>query len=575
MNAIKGLIVDDSKRCMESVRRRLDPQFERYGWTVNWHTESDAGVAHHLVRTVEPFDFAVVDLLFDRDDLPDQNESRGLELITEIRERSERTFIFGISAGDPRRLNLFDDATRLGANHVAHRGQFTTESTEHSPAAVCAAIRTFLLNNGTVCEAKVWADENDPAVQSVLFRVGKQTIAQLYGQILEANGHRSRSIQVSCLGPSASGAEVCAVTAEVDDIGTFRHVLKMSTARTELRKESERAVLAGALLEPRFFVRHDPEYLVGEVNGWYALGAPLLERASTLRKWLAGGPAAGAVEDVFEALFLEGVGRVYTTNIRREDNCALDNYRFAHYKQQQILQAIDELQEALVRPEGGNLTDTAALATDLSSFIRDTTLKNAPRHELPTRTYATYSHGDMHCANILIYQGKRPTPTLIDASDFGIAHWAKDPARLAVDLLMRSFDTGADSLFFNRFATWRELAAQIGDLAQPLRATCPLPATRAAFTALNWLVTNLRAFCLPLATDADFARNHWEWRLALASWLLRNTCYVDVAAPKRAVAIVAAHDQLTAIGQHRVGERQMEEVITPSVRHDDRSEPGS
>jgi hypothetical protein len=515
---------------------------------VNWHAEGDVGIAQRLVRTAGPFDFAVIDLLFSRDDLPEQNESRGLELINEIRTRSERTFIFAISTGDPNRLNLFDDARRHGANHVAHRSQFTTESTEHSPTAVCAAIRTFLLNNGTVREAEVQADEDDPAVQSVLFQVGKQTVAQLYGQILEANGHRSRTIRVSCLTPGVSGAVVCAVTAEVDDIGTFRHVLKMNRARSELRKESQRAVLAGAVLEPRFFVRHDPEYLVGEVNGWYALGAPLLERACTLRGWLAEGPSSESIEDVFETLFLEGLGPVYSKNIRRHDTHALDAYGFVHHRQQKVLQAIEDLSGALVRPEGGDLTDTETLVADLSLFVRSAEIRNLPRYALPGHTGATYAHGDMHGGNVLIYRGKRPTPTLIDASEFGLAHWAHDPARLAVDLLMRSFDPGTESLFFTRFTVWRELAAGLGDLARPLTASCQVPATRAALTALNWLTTHVRTFCPPLAADADFVRNHWEWRLALAFWLLRTTHYVDVTAPKRALAIVAAHDQLMAIG---------------------------
>jgi hypothetical protein len=548
MELIRGLIVDDSEVNVHYVTGRLDTYFEKYGWKVEWHRETVPGPAQQVIKTQPPFDLAVVDLLFFRDDLPTKNESRGLELIAEIHERSDRTYVFAISSGDSAHPNLFDEARSLGAHHVTHRADFCLESIEHSPPAICARIRAFLLNNGAVTEAEVIADDNDPAVQSLLHEIGKQTIAQLYGQILESTNHNSRRIQVSFLAPGASGAVVCAIAADVAGVATFRHVLKMSRALDKLKMEASQATLAANVIAPRFFVRHHTPVPTREVNGWYALGAPLLERARTLRSWLAGGPSPAIVEDVFETLFIEGLAPVYADYDDEEEGNAVEAYKFQPYKQCQILQAIDELRPALTRPEGGRLSDTDNLVVGLSLFVRGARLGDLARHELPARTRTTFTHGDAHGGNILIYEGKRPTPTLIDASNFGRGHWAQDAAKLAVDLLMRGVDTGVESLFFTRFDVWRGLAEQIGDLRYPVTAECPNAASRAALAGLNWLVTRLRDFCPPLGAESECVRNHWEWRLALAVMLLRSACHPDVPAPKRALAIVAAHEQLLIAG---------------------------
>lgn len=269
----------------------------------------------------------------------------------------------------------------------------------------------------------------------------------------------------------------------------------------------------------------------------------------TPRAWLATGPDEELVVDVFDALFLEGLHPAYQRSLRLTNGNAVDRSRFPDHKQQQILRVLTELADALSRPEGGGLPDAQRIIAELVLFVRASRLGDLGAHELPKQCWTTYCHGDLHTRNVLIYRGRHPAPTLIDASDFGLDHWAKDPARIAIDLLLRSFDADVESLFFTRFGIWRQLAGQLGDLAGPLVAPCPSPATRAALVALNWLATRLRAFCAPLTDDAEFEENHWEWRIVLAYWLLRSIRYTDVPAPKKALGIVAAHDQLTAAAQ--------------------------
>jgi hypothetical protein len=42
------------------------------------------------------------------------------------------------------------------------------------------------------------------------------------------------------------------------------------------------------------------------------------------------------------------------------------------------------------------------------------------------------------------------------------------------------------------------------------------------------------------------SRYRWEWHMALARNMLRSTYYTDIPHAKRALALVAAHDQLKA-----------------------------
>jgi hypothetical protein len=126
-----------------------------------------------------------------------------------------------------------------------------------------------------------------------------------------------------------------------------------------------------------------------------------------------------------------------------------------------------------------------------------------------------------------------------------MAHWATDPARLAVDLLMRSVDAGTESMLFTGFGTWRTLAARFGAGEADLAAVTATPATSAALAALSWIATNLHRIT-PVMSPAAARSHRWEWHMALARSLLRCTYHSDIPHAKRALAFVAAYDQLNA-----------------------------
>jgi hypothetical protein len=549
MITIRGLIVDDIEDWIELVTGRLNREFGRLGWQIIWTATTDVDEGHRFISTASPpYDLVVADLLFVRKDIPDRQEARGLEIITEAKQRSALTFILAISIGDDSTPDLMAEATRRGAHHVVLRDLFSVMSKEHSPAAIAEEISTHLSHNGSVEICAITAEDQDPAVQGLLNQVGRATLAGLNRKVLEASGNSAQTAHVRFLTPGASGAAVCVVTSEcvmTSEVSPkrVRHVLKLSRAGDLLAQEADRGQRAADLLPANFLVQYRPAQAVGPVNGWYALGAPLVERATTLRAWLATGPARGAIEDVLARLFVDGLGQIYADG-DEVPGTPLTSYAFPHHRQRRILHALDELTEALSRPDGGNFAAGSDLVANLTAFVADNQLMGVSSRSIPRQTHVSWAHGDLHGGNVLVTDGGRPVPLLIDTAEFGQAHWASDPACLAVDLLMSSVDAGAESMFFTGFNTWRQLARQFGEGIPDLTAVNESAGTAAALAALSWLAINLSRFCAALRDEEAAATHRWEWHVALAAYLLRASYRTDIPPPKRAVALVAARDQL-------------------------------
>jgi CheY-like chemotaxis protein len=548
---IRALVVDDQPKMIESMRTRLGREI---GWEVEWETAKNVDDGQLLMTSsAEPFDLIIADLMFPREDFPDDLEPRGLDLIKAARRHSGHTFILAITTGQDHLHDLVDDAKHLGAHHVVRRNDFSTTSQVHSPAAIAAEIREHLLDNGTVRMCEVTTDPRDPGIQGLLNQVGEATVARLYSKILAANGYQTSHIELRFLTPGASGASICTASAQVDGIGRMSHFLKLSQSKELLISEAERGRRAAEVLSSsHLLVQHRPSFSVGPVNDWYALGGPFIERATTLRNWLRPSdqlPEPVVIADVLETLFVDGLTHVYRDG-RYERALPMASFSFTPYRQRCILQVLDELTEALERNDGGALgADAAPLTRTLKAFVLDRRLPGGiPLHDIPDETYVCHSHGDLHAANVLIATGRHPRPLLIDTSHFGMAHWAIDPAWLAVDLLMRSVDAGSESMLFTGFSTWRNLAARFGGGKADLAAVTSTPATSAALAALSWIASNLDRIT-PMMSPGVAARHRWEWHMALARSLLRCTYHTDIPHAKRALAFVAAHDQLNAAAE--------------------------
>jgi CheY-like chemotaxis protein len=553
MARIRALVVDDDPRLVDSMKTRIGREI---GWDVAWESATDVDEGRRLIKSsVAPFDLVIADLMFPREDFPDQDEPRGLDLVKEASDRSPYTFILAISTGREHMPDLMDQARQTGAHHVVRRIEFSTASAVHSPAAIAAEIRTHLLDNGTVATCEVTSDPRDPGIQGMLHQVGEPTVARLYAKILEHSGHLAERIDLRFLTQGASGASVCAVNAYVDGSRRVSHILKLSQAKDQLVREAERGKRAAEVLPPNLLIQHRPQHVVGPVNGWYALGGPFIGRATTLHGWLLSTqPSPLAVGDVMEELFVDGLADVYADG-RAQSGEPLDSFSFTPYRQQCILQVLDELKEALEREDGGALgADAAVVARDLRAFVTERRLPGGvPQRDIASETYVCYQHGDLHAGNVLVSTGLRNRPLLIDTSHCDMAHWATDPACLAVDLLMRSVDAGTESMLFTGLGTWRTLAASFSAGEPVLAAMTTTPATTAALAAMAWLATNLHRVTPTMLPSPNQSRYRWEWHMALARALLRVTYHRDIPHAKRALALVAAHDQLKAAAAAIIG----------------------
>jgi hypothetical protein len=554
MNGIRALIFDDNATGLENTRRRFDTHFLKRNCPIEWVETGDPDMAQRIIATDSgSFDLFVIDLLFERSDVGGgQHEVRGFDLIAEAAERFPDAYILAISVGDQSgsRPDLFEDARRRGAHRAVRRVEFSTDSRDNSPAALTAEIQAHLLDTGTGAPLEATADDHDPEIQSVLFSVGgMKVLTRLYSKILSTMGHTARSLALSYLTPGVSGAYVCAVDAYLDDLkAPVHHVLKLSPDLDAMKREAEHCAAAAAMLPNWLLVRQQPDQPVGPVKGWYGLVSQLQNRAMTLREWLRKGPPAHTVTDVFETLLADGLGAMYQETCEQAGSPA-QLLQVPPHRQRKALHAIAELGPALVHPDGCALDDISTLTSELTAFITEGRVGGATRRRLAQSTYTSYAHGDLNVGNVLVSLSKRPAPVLIDTNRFDREHWATDPAHFAVDLLMHNVDGGVHSMFFTGFATWREQAAALGRLEPVQTSVTGDGATRAALAGLDWLTGNLRAFCPAVRSDADFERHRWEWHAALAAHLLRTTYHHEIPGPKRAMAIVAAHDQLVSAAE--------------------------
>jgi hypothetical protein len=596
VDSIQALLVDRDEDNLTALPERLRHPFAKLGWQVAWTTALDPAQVRELFAVPgAAYDLIVVEL---------PGSQAGLNVIGEARERFPGAYILAVGDGDVdvQRPDLLEEARRSGAHRAVLRYEFSADARDSSPTAIATEIHNHLLDTGAVAPIAVTYDELDPDIQALVHEIGEPTLCRLYARILEAAGRTTRNMSLGYIATGYSGAAVCAVTAALDNSGVrTHHVLKVSLDKEALAREAERGAEAEALMRPALLVRQAPAYPVGPVNGWYALASQLQGSALTLRDWLARGAPEAAVEDVFAALFTDGLGGVYADTAREIDSPE-ELLRTPYHRQRRVVHAVKELSPVLTHPDGCRLPEPMVeeLAEQLTAFVTDGSIGGILAGSMSQSTYGVYAHGDLHATNVLVYEGRHPEPTLIDASGFGYAHWAVDPARLAVDLLMYGVDPGVESMFFTGFDRWRQVAARLGRL-EPLLDVMPDPngvmaaamipagiaptlpdsgtsATElaaggdpvlgdagagdavpvdtlpgaggaAALAALNWLTGNLRAFCPGLTGDGEYRAHAWEWHTALARNLMRASYDHEITVPKRALALVAAHDQIAAAAQ--------------------------
>jgi CheY-like chemotaxis protein len=315
-------------------------------------------------------------------------------------------------------------------------------------------------------------------------------------------------------------------------------IVKFSHDRSKLEKELLGAPREGQLSSDIYvpYIREEEE--LWEYDGIYAIAARFEDDAITLEEWL-NDPTINpkdTVEDVFNELFIQGLGKAYSEGNDLVSVPAMELLAPSIRTRARILIGLDLIESLL--PDI-NIDINLKLVRD---FVRlNGQIKTHPAAVYPRGTYTCWSHGDLHTRNILIGISARSRPRLIDTANRAEQHWASDPARLCADLWITNWDRKPKSYFWDQLNTWREqirLWLNNGDI--PLEGGSP---NRRVFEALAWVRDNLtNLFDL---SKVELAK--WQYDLALALEFLSMSAYPDVPMPKRCLGVLAANDILTEL----------------------------
>lgn len=549
---VSVLFVDDDRNNFESIRRRLENNFRQLGCTVGFTFQADPDVACDDIERRHPaYDIIIVDLLFPPRHRPDtppgQQEPRGLEVVEQARGASADSVIVVLSGVDNSRRHLEEDARDGAADIFLHRDSLLTGERYGGITQLVKDMHGRLCDRGLLEVGPAVGADDEPGIQSALHDIGPTNIRLLVNDLFSARDDtRPQRVDVTYLTPGASGAHVLRAETTSTD-GSRRHLLiKISRDGDSLWQEMVNSGRMFGLYNPSLVVQH--KQLEGRPpprNGWSAIAMLFADNATTLRQWLREETSAPLVVDVLRHLFLNrGLAAQYGNRCNRADRPGapaprpMDRLTLPTFRRVLVGTAAERLAPVLVHPDGGNVADTGDVLRVVREFARDGRVAGVSAADTPGDLWEVNAHGDLHGGNVLVCTDQPARPLLIDFAAFGAHHWAADPARLMVDILLRSLDSSVESYLWRRLPAWRSLIADAGGLEGSLDDD--MAENAAVVAALNWMADE-RSSLLPLLADDD---RWWEWHVAMAEQLLRGTYQVDLPPAKRAVALVAAHDQL-------------------------------
>jgi hypothetical protein len=277
-------------------------------------------------------------------------------------------------------------------------------------------------------------------------------------------------------------------------------------------------------------------------NGWAAIASEFADQAITFRQWLGTPEAEESVAPVLRRLFLnKGLAAHYhgsSVQPEPEPKRPIEQLKLPDFRRIRVREAANQLAQVLNHVDGANLRDTDRMLEVIEAFAHDGRIGAIPATDTPDGLVLVRAHGDLHTANILILEGEPPQPLVIDlASIRKPHHWAADPARLMIDIALRTLDNSVESFLWRCLNDWRLVIQQASELDASVVGTQENAAVTAA---LNWFGEE-RERVLPELFTTD---RWWEWHVALAEQLLRGTYQAQLPPAKRTLALVAAYDQL-------------------------------
>jgi hypothetical protein len=547
---IELLFVDDDRGNYTVVEQRLIRLFEDRHCPVRLKYEADPDEACHMIATRPvPYQVVIADLLWDQagSARPPHADARGLEVVAKARMVSNGTVVVAITQGSLLRPELERLAEQRGADIVLKRGDLLVDSHYGGPEKLVQEIYDRLCERELVDAGPVVDLKDEPDIEAIQDDTGKATLRLLLADLLRGLDSEPERAVLSHVAPGRSGAHVIHADVRLSGGERRSYFVKLSKDRKPLERELASVNAASGPWRPGLVVPlvGYNEKPAGPRNEWWAIAYVFADAAIPLRKWLCMPDSAPYVSHVMEQLFFNhGLADGYKQSLTDpdQDRKPMDWLVLPPYRRARLRQAVEKYASALADPRVRGAPDVPALVEVLERFSRTASFGGLSRAELPGGLRLVEGHGDLHGGNIMVIAGRMSAPAIIDLASFGWHHWAVDIARLIVDMMLECVDYGVESMHWDRFGRWRDLARSIGELtAPPDHLGEP---NLAVLAGITWLVENSADILRPLVDPS----HQWEWHVALAEQLVRRACSDNRSDPKRACALVAAYDQLVRAG---------------------------
>ncbi len=549
----RGLVVDDNPALAKRLVDILDLGFKALKWSVKWRSSETALGAIQLVQESPPFDFAIIDFEL-------ESGENGLSVVREIRAAKPSTCYILVITGETRRHPNFIELSKdAGADHAIIREQITLRSSAREGPdgwdaySLARRIRKHRIVLKQAADGFAIDFAEDTGVQSMLHSLGdppgeyhdaitrgQHIASSLILECLERDDDAGTTLRVEHLAPGRSGAHVCKVLRKQAGHPDESFVVKIGLDHAALKAEWKANQNAAYTLSPQVLVRLTGDLKTHSSSGYAALSAGLARDASTLRSWLCDPmtktqQARGVAEELFGGHLVS----LFQQNLRQRRDVT-GWLEVSPVLRLRVHDALVTHAEVWRHEQGAHRRDAGELAALLRAFVDSGALPGTDARVLGREVVHIHAFGDLHSSNVMVQTVGQPRPVLVDASQYGVHHWATDATRLLVDLVLRVRRAGVESML------WSGVAGDCAYAEGLCHCSDPGGEPQEPVDAFIAQVVDERHRYLSLDDlEPREANWHWQWHVALAREFLRQGSRPGTLPTRAVVALTAAARHLT------------------------------
>ena len=550
MKPVRILIVDDVADNIKYFQDKLEIELGKLDLTPIWICNANSRYTAYQEITSEsnkPIDVAMIDLcLTENSDEPD-----GTGVVDDVRRYHPDAYVIlytQMIKSHPDFKKEYGGSADLSLMKYEIKDRSTW-----SCQNISQEIDRHLISIGRKETGETNYNENDVGIMSVLEEVGHDAqgvtsdvagariLRSLAFECLDGRVEQNRDLTIEFLAAGRSGAHVCKL-----DFDETKHqpresfVLKFGFDEGALKKELSRNAEAVRVLGQSPLMA-----IIGKLGihklGYRAIVANFAASSSNnvmpLRKWLTGTTIPDQAKVAAQELLCDQLRPLFASV--RAEKVAVDEWiSFKPGRRLRTLAVLDRYRYALDDSRACGVTDSADLVRRLSNFVEgDRSIAGTPSPKREVLRVKAF--GDLHSNNVLIQLGVNPRPTLVDASLYGPDHWSADNARLLVDVLLRVRNSGVESMLWPALTESDEQVVLLCPHCQSRESLeHPEHGSVDAFIgqAVSQLERSTHRELLAVSPDAW----HWEWHVALARELLRQSSYEDLSPPRACMGLLLA-----------------------------------